>query len=54
MNQWLNKEERRELEEEIPVGRFATPEEVAQATVNLVNSPIYLTGQIIGLDGGYL
>lgn len=54
MNQWLNKEERRELEEEIPAGRFATPEEVAQATVNLVNSPIYLTGQIIGLDGGYL
>ena len=50
----LNKEERRELEEEIPAGRFATPEEVAQATVNLVNSPIYLTGQIIGLDGGYL
>ena len=33
---------------------FATPEEVAQTTVNLVNSPIYLTGQIIGLDGGYL
>ena len=54
MNQWLNKEERRELEEEIPAGRFATPEEVAQTTVNLVNSPIYLTGQIIGLDGGYL
>ena len=50
----MTPEERRELEEEIPAGRFATPEEVAQATVNLVNSPIYLTGQIIGLDGGYL
>lgn len=54
MNQWLDKEERKELEDEIPIGRFATPEEVAQTAVNLVNSPVYLTGQIIGLDGGYL
>lgn len=54
MNQWLDKEERKELEDEIPIGRFASPEEVAQMVVNLVNSPVYLTGQIIGLDGGYL
>lgn len=54
MNQWLDKEEREALEQEIPIGRFASPEEVGQLAVNLVNSPLYLTGQVIGLDGGYL
>ena len=42
------------FEEEIPAGRFGTPQEVADMVWNLVNSPSYLTGQIIGLDGGYI
>lgn len=54
MNQWLDNDERKALEEEIPMGRFASPDEVAQLALHLVQSPVYLTGQVIGLDGGYL
>ena len=35
----------------IPVGRFGTVEEVAQAVVLLVNNP-YMTGQTIAMSGG--
>lgn len=54
MNGQLNAEERLALEEEIPAGRFGSPQEVADFVIHLVNSPAYLTGQIIGLDGGYI
>lgn len=54
MNGQLNTEERRALEEEIPMGRFGTPDEIAQIIWNLSVSPTYLTGQIIGVDGGFL
>ncbi len=54
MNAFLTAEERAELEAEIPAGRFAKPEEVADALIHLVESPAYLTGQIISMDGGYI
>ena len=54
MNAQLSAEEKSAFEEEIPAGRFGTPQEVADLVWNLVNSPSYLTGQIIGLDGGYI
>ena len=54
MNQQLDAEEKASLEEEIPAGRFGSPQEVANFVMHLVNSPAYLTGQIIGLDGGYI
>lgn len=54
MNAQLSEEEKADFAEEIPAGRFGTPQEVGQFVLNLVNSPAYLTGQIIGLDGGYL
>ena len=54
MNHQLSKEERAALEEDIPMGRFGTPDEIAQIVWNLADSPSYLTGQIIGADGGYL
>lgn len=54
MNAFLTTEERAELEAEIPAGRFAKPEEVADALIHLVESPAYLTGQIISMDGGYI
>ena len=54
MNAQLDAEERFALEEEIPAGRFGTPQEVADFVIQLINSPAYLTGQIIGLDGGYI
>lgn len=54
MNSQLSEEERLALEIEIPAGRFGSPQEVADMVMQLVNSPAYLTGQIIGLDGGYI
>lgn len=54
MNQQLNEEERRSLEEEIPAGRFGSPQEIADFVMKLVDSPAYLTGQIIGMDGGFI
>lgn len=54
MNQMLNEEERLSLEEEIPIGRFATPQEAADMIWNTLNAPMYMTGQIIGFDGGFL
>lgn len=54
MNSRLSPEERAALEEEIPLGRFGTPEETASLALMLAESPEYLTGQIIGLDGGFI
>ena len=54
MNSQLDADERFALEEEIPAGRFGTPQEIADFVMHLVNSPAYLTGQIIGRDGGYI
>lgn len=53
MNQQLDAEERMALENEIPAGRFGTPQEVADTVLQLIQSPTYLTGQIIGMDGGF-
>lgn len=54
MNACFEAEERRMLEEEIPAGRFGTAEEVADLVKSLLTAPSYLTGQIIGLDGGWI
>lgn len=54
MNRCFSEEERAALAEEIPAGRFATPEEVADALLLLTQMPSYLTGQIIRFDGGFL
>ena len=53
MNACFTSEERTQLAEEIPAGRFGTPEEVAHLALQLVNRNNYLTGQIITLDGGW-
>ena len=54
MNAQLDKTERQELAEEIPAGRFCSPEEIAEVIWQTVNTPAYMTGQIIGVDGGYI
>ncbi len=54
MNQMLSEEDRESLAYEIPIGRFATPSEAAQMVWDTVNTPFYMTGQIIGFDGGYI
>lgn len=54
MNKNLSPEERLSLEIEIPAGRFGTPQEIADVVIQLCDAPAYLTGQIIGVDGGFI
>ena len=54
MNQMLDPAERLALQDEIPAGRFAAPEEAAQMILHVLQAPSYMTGQIIGFDGGFL
>ena len=54
MNDLLCEEDKIALAEEIPAGRFATPEEVAELVWQTANAPTYMTGQIIGIDGGFI
>ena len=54
MNDFLTKEEREELCAQIPSGRFAAPDEVARAILSVIDAGPYMTGQVIGLDGGYI
>ncbi len=54
MNDCFSEEERLALAEEIPSGRFGTPEEVAALALQLCTENSYLTGQIITLDGGWI
>lgn len=53
MNGYFDAEERRALEDEIPMGRYGTPEEVADLAWQLATAPTYLTGQILTIDGGW-
>lgn len=54
MNACFSGEELSALKEEVPAGRLGTPEEVAELAFTLAENHPYLTGQIIGLDGGYI
>lgn len=54
MNAQLSEQERHTLMDEVPAGRFGSPREVADLVLDLSESHAYLTGQIIGLDGGFL
>lgn len=54
MNHFLTDEELLTLTNEIPIGRLGKAEEVADLVYHLSNNNIYLTGQIIGLDGGWI
>ncbi len=54
MNDHLSLEEKEKLFEEIPAGRAGTGKEVAQFALKLLESPEYLTGQIINFDGGWI
>lgn len=54
MNAKFDEAERRCMEEEIPAGYFAKPEEVADFLYQLAAAPAYLTGQIISFDGGWM
>jgi 3-oxoacyl-[acyl-carrier protein] reductase len=50
----LSKQQRDEMESEIPVKRFAQPDEIAELVAFLVgNLNTYITGQAIVIDGGF-
>ncbi len=49
------KEEQNKIKATIPLGRFAEPDEIAQAVAFLISSNnTYITGQTIIIDGGFL
>lgn len=54
MNQWMDESEFITLVEEIPAGRLGKAEEVADLVYHLGYKNAYLTGQVIGLDGGWI
>ena len=55
MNSFLSEDERIELEEEIPLGRFGRAEEIAKTAVFLASEDSsYITGQVIRVDGSLL
>lgn len=55
MNSFLSEDERIELEEEIPLGRFGRAEEIAKTAVFLASEDSsYITGQVIRVDGSIL
>ena len=51
MVSWLDNEEREMLCSQIPLGRFGTADEVADAVLFLAESA-YITGQVLCVDGG--
>ena len=55
MNAHLGPQALHELAEETPLGRLGTPEDVAGALLFLASpEAAFLTGQVIGVDGGFL
>ncbi|HBA62341.1 MAG TPA: 3-oxoacyl-ACP reductase [Lachnospiraceae bacterium] len=54
MNVRLDPEERAALADEIPAGYFASAKEAAEFLYQMAGMPDYMTGQIIGFDGGFL
>jgi len=51
MNNHLDEEETEELTKQIPLRRFAAPEEIVSVMEHLIHNQ-YITGQIITIDGG--
>ena len=54
MNKCFSNEEMEALRQEIPADRIGQSTEVAEMVVSLLYAPDYLTGQVIGLDGGWM
>lgn len=50
MNSGFTKEELKEIENEIPLGRIGEPEDVANCLKMLIENK-YITGQVITIDG---
>lgn len=53
MTEVLNEEQKKKMLESIPIGRIGTPEDIAGMALFLASEKAgYVTGQIIGVDGG--
>ena len=50
----FTEEEKQALVEEIPADRMGTAQEAGELVVKLLDSPDYLTGQVITMDGGWI
>lgn len=53
MNSCFSPEEVAAICEDIPIGRMASAKETADMITLLLKAPLYLTGQVIGFDGGW-
>ncbi len=53
MNRWMEEDDLIHLVDSIPTGRLGRAEEVADLVYHLGYKNAYLTGQVIGLDGGW-
>ena len=53
MNSKFSKEELKEIEEEIPLGKIGTPEDVSKCVEWLIEDK-YTTGQVISINGGWI
>lgn len=54
MNKGYTEEERKDLAEEVAMGRFATAKEAAEIIYDTAANHPYLTGQVIQFDGGWI
>ncbi len=54
MNKNVSVEDMKEFVAGIPMGRMGTPREVAECIYFLCDGPSYVTGQVLGVDGGYI
>ncbi len=54
MNDFLSQEEKSALTEEIPLGRWGMPSEVAESIYFLTEHSSYITGQVLTVDGGFI
>jgi 3-oxoacyl-[acyl-carrier protein] reductase len=53
MNSAFSAEDMEALKKEIPADRIGKPEEVAGLASLILKAPLYMTGQVITLDGGW-
>lgn len=54
MNACFSEEEMETLKEEIPADRIGSAKEAAEMILKILESPAYLTGQVITMDGGWM
>lgn len=54
MNSFLSEEDKKMLTDEIPAGRMGNTEEAAKMIADILESPSYLNGQIITMDGAWI